>query len=105
MDILKIMQILKLFNAVFFITLFNFSDCIAAKKDSPDQQKKEEFRDYLKQIDDIKNVTPHSNAHFFLIQTIPFPLPIKKITINLLLISHNIRIMGVIRLLQLLGKM
>jgi hypothetical protein len=65
-DILKIMQMLKLFNAVFFIALFNFSDCIAARKKGYDTpEEKAEFDLYLNDIQNIADVTPHANAHFF----------------------------------------
>lgn len=59
------MQILKLFNAIFFIALFNFSDCIAVKKDSAIPEEKKEFDLYLNNIQEIGNLTPHAKAHFF----------------------------------------
>lgn len=54
---------IKLFLGLLILTNASFS--ITARKDSADSQEKADFDLYLKAIQDIDEITPHANAHFF----------------------------------------
>jgi hypothetical protein len=70
---------IKLFLGLLILTNASFS--IAARKDSADQQEKDDFNLYLKDIEGINEITPHAMAHFW-DSTTKQPLypPSKKLT-------------------------